>query len=53
LIDRAAGVFQLMSRVDALTENPAAEKFRAMRDLCIGVQNECDLRNTCFADPGA
>jgi hypothetical protein len=43
----------LKSRVDAQTENPLAEKFLATRDLCTGVQNECDLLNTCFADRGA
>jgi hypothetical protein len=53
LIDHTVGVFHLMSRVDALTENPSAEKLLAMRDLCTGVQNECDLFNTCFADRGA
>jgi hypothetical protein len=45
--------FCLKSRVDAQTENPLAEKFLATRDLCTGVQNECDLLNTCFADRGA
>jgi hypothetical protein len=53
VIAHTLAVFHLMSGADALTENSLAEKFLATRDLCTGVQNECDLLNTCFADRSA